>query len=85
MYLLLSRLQRPYVFDAQVPKIHDEVYNWALRLIILFERLDRNDSKYAHVDEKVYENGPKPTVLIFLPGINEINTMYRYLEEWKLL
>lgn len=29
-----------------------------------------------------YMRSPKPSILVFLPGINEIMVMYDKLEEW---
>lgn len=67
------------------PKVFDEQYSWALKLICFFERLDRIEwTKTGQCIEK-YDNSPKPTVLVFLPGIHEIMVMYRLLEEWKYL
>lgn len=61
------------------------MYRCALRLIVFFERIDRLHSKARGVDDETYEKNPKPTVLIFLPGIFEIKQMYQHLEDWKLL
>lgn len=58
------------------------MYRAALRLIIFFERWDRMN---CGSDTKTYESGPKPTVLVFLPGIFEIRQMYHRLEEWAFL
>lgn len=64
------------------PDISEQMYRAALRLIIFFERWDRMNSGS---DIKAYESGPKPTVLVFLPGIFEIRQMYHRLEEWAFL
>lgn len=81
----LFHFQRNYQFDINTPMIHDDIYTWALKLVVFFERMDRKASELAGVDPANYEQGPKPTVLIFLPGIIEIKTMYSRLEEWKIL
>lgn len=64
------------------PDISEQMYRAALRLIIFFERWDRMN---CGSDTKTYESGPKPTVLVFLPGIFEIRQMYHRLEEWAFL
>lgn len=61
------------------------MYRAALRLIVFFERIDRMHSEAAGVDTDTYEKNPKPTVLVFLPGIFEIKQMYQRLEEWRLM
>lgn len=71
--------------DLGRPKIFEDQYTWALRLICLFERMDSIEWSASGKPIDEYESGPKPTVLVFLPGINEIMLMYRVLEEWKHL
>lgn len=61
------------------------MFRCALRLIVFFERIDRMHSKLEGINDETYETNPKPTVLIFLPGIYEIKQMYQRLEEWCLL
>lgn len=61
------------------------MYIWALKLIVCFERFDVEDSRTLGISNEVYKREPKPTVLIFLPGINEIREMYRTLEQWRNL
>lgn len=56
-----------------------------MKLCVLFERMDRIENDLSDAPNPNYDTGPKPTILIFLPGINEINSMHRHLEEWKLL
>lgn len=76
----------PQLFNIAQPRVLDEQYTWALRLIVMFERMDRMEwmAKDGRSPEE-YQNMPKPTVLVFLPGIHEIMVMYRLLEEWKYL
>ncbi|KAJ6634101.1 putative ATP-dependent RNA helicase spindle-E, partial [Pseudolycoriella hygida] len=54
------------------PKIEDEMYSAAVKLIYVFDRIDYLDSLAEQV---------KPTVLIFLPGIYEISCMHKQFEE----
>lgn len=55
------------------PNISDDMYKLAMKLVILMKRFDE-DSK----DELA---GVLPTVLVFLPGINEILKMESILVE----
>lgn len=41
--------------------------------------------KFSGIDLETYNKQPKPTVLIFLPGIYEIRQMYQRLEDWCLV
>ncbi|XP_031628409.1 probable ATP-dependent RNA helicase spindle-E [Contarinia nasturtii] len=74
-------------FDERInsPEISEQMYKCALRLIVFFERIDRLHSEAEGVDAETYEKNPKPTVLIFLPGIFEIKQMYQYLEDWSMI
>lgn len=54
----------------------------ALKLIVFFEKVDRKHCIAAGKDIETYEKSPKPTVLVFLPGIFEIKQMYQRLDEW---
>lgn len=58
------------------------MYRMALKLIVFFEKADREHSIANGVDLKTYEKRPKPSVLVFLPGIYEIKQMHHRLEEW---
>lgn len=68
-----------------MPEISEQMYQCALRLIVFFERIDRMHSEAEGIDADTYEKNPKPTVLVFLPGIFEIKQMYHRLEDWCLL
>lgn len=56
------------------------MYIWAIRLILLIERQDKHDSQANGIPMEVYAKKAKPTVLIFLPGLSEINELYRALD-----
>lgn len=60
--------------DFEHPSICDEMYKIVLKLVILMKKIDDNDC-----DRLPYF----PTILIFLPGINEINTLYDVLMEYN--
>lgn len=74
-----------YEESIKEPQIHDKVYQFALKLIIYFESLDRRESRAAGISDEKFDTSPKPTVLVFLPGIFEIKQMYNKLERWVLL
>lgn len=57
----------------------------AERLVAYFERLDIMEARASKMSMDAYNKGPKPTVLIFLPGIYEIKQMYERLERWTQL
>lgn len=60
--------------DHGQPGICDEMYKIAMRLVVLTKRLDENDPEQLTF---------LPAVLIFMPGINEINTFYEMLTEYS--
>lgn len=61
------------------------MYQMALKLIVYFEKADRKHAEAAGVSMEAYEKKPKPTVLVFLPGIFEIKQMHQRLDEWANL
>lgn len=74
--------QRKFKFSLNNPKIHEEEYDWVLRVIMLLERVDRRINETSRTPDPDYDSKPKPSILIFLPGINEINHMHRVLQNW---
>lgn len=60
--------------DFERPAICDEMYKIVLKLVILMKKIDENDPERLPY---------LPTILIFLPGINEINTLYEVLTEYN--
>lgn len=68
--------------NLNYPSVYDDQYTWTLRLIYLFEGMDITEWEASGKPIEEYNFGPKPTVVVFLPGINEIMSMYK-LEEWK--
>lgn len=63
-------------------EISEQMYQMALKLIVFFEKVDRKHSLEAGDDIETYEKRPKPSVLVFLPGIYEIKQMHQRLDEW---
>lgn len=78
----LSSLFQNFEEKINLPEITEQQYDWAVKLIIFLERMDRKHSAADGIDVKTYESQPKPTILVFLPGIFEIKQMYQRLEEW---
>lgn len=63
------------------PIISEESYNIVVKLIHAFENIDKNE---RHVDESQDETDyTRPTVLVFLPGINEIEELHKKLTYTK--
>lgn len=60
------------------PTISNEMYLAAIKIIILCDRLDVQNSIAAEDPTDV-----KPTILIFLPGVFEISRMYEHIKKWK--
>lgn len=60
------------------PGISEEMYKIALKLIVICEKLDCQD-------EEVQASPFKPSILIFLPGINEIERMEKTLQRLESL
>ncbi|XP_055384477.1 probable ATP-dependent RNA helicase spindle-E [Condylostylus longicornis] len=64
--------------DYDTPGISDSLHKVVLKLIINLEILDKSDSESQ-------ELAHKPSILIFLPGINEIDKMENVLEGLRTL
>lgn len=58
-------------FNIANPVITEEMYLAAVKLIYVVSRIDYTDQLPADI---------KPTILIFLPGIYEINCMNKHIE-----
>ena len=58
-----------------------EMYNLALKLIIIIDNLEKQDDAFL-IETDSNENDKK-SILIFLPGINEIDQMYKKLLQLK--
>lgn len=63
-------------FDMTEPKLDEGLYLIALKLLYICESLDRQENS-------IEINGFRSTVLIFLPGVNEIDNMEKCIEENK--
>lgn len=64
-------LQEIKSLNYDEPGIDDEMYNTAVKLLYIADRIDFMDE----VSMKA-----KPTILIFLPGIYEISCMAKHIE-----
>lgn len=65
-----------YNYSMSEPKIDDELYKIAVKLLYVCESLDLRD-------KSIDINGFRSTVLIFLPGVNEIDNMEKCIEMHK--
>lgn len=70
----LDKLRTDFAIDYENPGISSHMYTVAAKLVLVCDRLIEN----IHGEERMEY---KPTVLIFLPGINEIDRMDRVLRE----
>lgn len=57
------------------------MYNLALKLIIVIDNIEKQDAAF-NPDPDIDENNKK-SILIFLPGINEIDQMCKKLDQLK--
>ncbi|KAG4067051.1 hypothetical protein HA402_000042 [Bradysia odoriphaga] len=69
----LSKIIISITFELGNPEMKEEMYLIALRLIILFNRIDNTDELRLN---------KKPTVLVFLPGYYEICYMGKLIAEY---
>lgn len=66
----LESIAQKAVFDYDTPGIDASVYNVAVILIAMFYNWNKDDHKSEDC----------PTVLVFLPGIHEIQELFRKLK-----
>lgn len=64
--------------DFENPGIDLEMYNLALKLIIVIDNIEKKQADF-NPDSSLDAN--RVAILIFLPGINEIDLMYKRLEQ----
>ncbi|KAL9900670.1 putative ATP-dependent RNA helicase spindle-E isoform 1-T2 [Glossina fuscipes fuscipes] len=64
--------------DFENPGIDVEMYNLALKLIIVIDSIEKKEADF-NPDSSMDAN--RIAILIFLPGINEIDQMYKRLEQ----
>uniref|UniRef100_A0A1A9UDK7 Probable ATP-dependent RNA helicase spindle-E n=1 Tax=Glossina austeni TaxID=7395 RepID=A0A1A9UDK7_GLOAU len=64
--------------DFENPGIDLEMYNLALKLIIVMDNIEKKQADF-NPDSSLDAN--RVAILIFLPGINEIDQMYKRLEQ----
>lgn len=57
--------------------ICEEMYALALKLIVA---INQSHATALNIDLATYKRNPKPSVLVFLPGLNEIQEMFKRLE-----
>lgn len=61
------------------PYITPEMHHLVIKLLNAFELIDKHEDDYADRDE-----AELPSVLIFLPGIHEIEDLYECLTNQEL-
>lgn len=59
--------------------INPEMYHLVVKLVNAFEHIDKQEDNYVDRSE-----AELPSVLIFLPGINEIEELYNCLNDHAL-
>ncbi|XP_048486162.1 probable ATP-dependent RNA helicase spindle-E [Plutella xylostella] len=59
------------------PTIEPDMYKLVIKLVNAFEQIDKQEDNYSECDADI------PSVLIFLPGINEIEDLYEILTNPK--
>lgn len=64
-------------FEPECPQIADDAYKTAARIIQELDYVDQNDT------DNNGELGERPAVLVFLPGLYEIETMEKFLKEMR--
>lgn len=62
--------------QADAPGIDNNMYMAVQKLCIIAERLDAQDQYDVPSEER-----KRPTILVFLPGILEIDTMFKMINE----
>lgn len=76
----MSFFQSPIELKFDEPAIDEIMYQWPLHLINLFDRFDDKEGSLG-LDTTISNGAARPAVLIFLPGIHEIQLMHKQLNE----
>ena len=76
---MISKLQH-YQVDHTEPGISKEMYHIALKLIVVIDNIEKQE---AALNSNLSESSAKTSILIFLPGLNEIDQMCERLEKVK--
>lgn len=71
---LITNYEYNYIMSES--KIDEELFKITVKLLYVFERLDEKE-------KSIEINGFRSTVLIFLPGVNEIDNMEKCIETHK--
>lgn len=82
----LQRLQKCFFFQILLqstpkgePTIAPEMYHLVIKLLNAFEHIDKQEDRFEDRSQ-----ADLPSVLIFLPGINEIEDLFLSLMDLKL-
>jgi HrpA-like RNA helicase len=68
-------LQSTNDINHDTPGIEEDVYITALRLVMIFSKIEEDEAKSNERKLK------RHTVLVFLPGLYELEQMFKKLEE----
>lgn len=74
---LLFMIQNADVSAAE-PGISSDMYNLALKLIVVIDNIEKQQATF---DTEAQENVDKASILIFLPGIGEIEQMLKKIDQ----
>ncbi|XP_055594148.1 probable ATP-dependent RNA helicase spindle-E isoform X2 [Uranotaenia lowii] len=70
----LDKLRMDFTIDYEQPSISERMYEVAAKIALVCDRLQDNDFEESNLEYK-------PSIIIFLPGINEIDQMAKVLME----
>lgn len=68
-------------FDVDDPQISDLSFDIAVRLIMRLDSIDFETFQIQYGRKPSDQDNYKPAVLVFLPGIHEIEEMFERLDE----
>lgn len=74
--MIFVSCQQTAEVDINRPEIEPGMYEAARKLVVVAEHIDSQDQIHLPAEER-----DRPTILIFLPGILEIETMHTLLSE----
>lgn len=68
-------------FESEGPQVHRDAMELAVKLIMQFDEIDHKDFLAKHGRHPTDADHYKHAVLVFLPGIHEIEAMHDLLQE----
>lgn len=70
-------------FEVEDPFIHEQTYDLAVKLIMHFDKMDKDAFEFEYNRKPTMQDNYKKDVLVFLPGIHEIESMHELLDKKK--